>query len=161
MAPGLIFAPNRLPITMSLPSRSFPRMADVAEVVAVVASPMMMKGRGAGDCPAQRSAVAALCHVNHPRSVLLPRSNQSSVEPLSATTTSPDRPAAWNAFMAFVTQYASELASSAGKDHGHFDGWRHAASHRLRPSEVQQCAIRATSYRALSNIFTRVSSGNS
>src|SRR5260370_40053581 len=73
---------------------------------------MMMKGPLAPAMPARNAApyprsATRITHAPCSSAIRI----ESSVEPLSATTTSPDSPAAWNAFMALSTQYATEFAS--------------------------------------------------
>ena len=95
MAPGSMPPGNRLPITRSAPSRSSrDEAAEVVEVVAVVGvGHQHVRAAGRLDAAVQRGAVAAPRHVAPPgRPRRAAMSCEPSVDPLSATTTSPSTP---------------------------------------------------------------------
>src|SRR5260370_8118987 len=115
---------------------------------------MMMKGPLAPAMPARNAApyprsATRITHAPCSSAIRI----EPSVEPLSATTTSPHSPAAWNAFMALSTQYASEFASFI---QGMTTDTSTACDMPVRaastPSEVITSPIEPPSYHALSHI---------
>src|SRR5256886_10939409 len=71
-----------------------------------------MKGPRAPAIPARSAAPYPRCVTRITRAPCSSAiSIEPSVDPLSATTTSPLSPASWSAFLALSTQYASEFAS--------------------------------------------------